>query len=262
MFGDDRKSNAHHPSQPVINSVENALEVILMLRTHPSIRASEVGSRLGVSRSTAHRLLATLTAHGLIEQDSQNRTYHVGPALLEIALSAAAQTDVVRTLHPFLRELSQEVGETAHTVVLEGASCLFADSVESGRALRTTARIGTRYPAYVVSGGKALLAELHRDRLLALFPAPELPALNPRSLTSRDALLAELDQIRERGYATNFGESELGIAAVAVAQRTMSGSVPAALAISAPETRLPRDRVPALVEALMATAERARARLP
>ncbi|MGH2842337.1 MAG: IclR family transcriptional regulator, partial [Solirubrobacteraceae bacterium] len=206
-----------------LGSVENALEVLLLLREHASVRPSQISAHLGVSRSTTHRLLRTLSFYGMIEQNEQSSGYHAGPVLAELGLSAAHQTNLARTLHPFLQELSHEVGETTHAIVLEGASCTFVDSVESTHALRTTSRVGTRYPAYVVSGGKLLLAQLDRAALLELFPRPQLPALNQRSLTSREDLFKQLDEIKNLGYATNFGESELGIAAVAVAQQTISG---------------------------------------
>lgn len=251
-------SDAQHGA----NSVEKVLAILLMFREHASLRPAQISAQLGVSRSTTHRLLAMLLSSGMIERGGETRAYHPGPALAELAVSASRQLDIVKTLNPLLRELSQSSGETAHVITLEGASCRFVDSVESTQALRTTSRIGTRYPAYVVSGGKALLAQLDGAALLELFPRPDLPALNERSLTSRAKLLTELEQIRVQGYATNFGESELGIAAVAVAVPKHGGGMPLALAVSAPETRLPAERVPELVAKLRAAAERVRMRLP
>lgn len=237
--------------------------MLLLLGDRSSLRVSEVSRELGVSCSTAHRLLAMLHAYGFVEQDGPTRAYQVGPALADLALSAAHRTDrLVEALHPSLLELSRLVNETAHIIVLEGSSCLFVDSVESTQGLRTTGRVGTRYPAYVVSGGKALLAELDGAQLLELFPERDLPALNERSITDRDQLLEELEAIHRQGYATNYRESEMGIAAVAVVQHTASGATPAALAVSAPETRMSEERVADFVSVLKSVTERARQRLP
>jgi DNA-binding IclR family transcriptional regulator len=245
-----------------LSSVDNALRLLLMLRERESIRVSVASAQLGVSRSTAHRLLTTLKLHDLLEQDPETRAYRAGPLLAELGASALRNDDVLMLLHPFLEELSDQVGETAHLVVLDGRNCRFVDSVECRWALRTTARVGVAYPAHTTSGGKALLAELGDDELERLFPELELPSLNERSLTSRDALLAELAQVRADGYAVARGESELGVVAVAMAQRTMTGAVPAAFAISAPEQRFPESRIRAGVAALREITERARRRLP
>lgn len=252
------------PKQPThpIGSVENALRVLVMLRDRASIRVSDAADELNVARSTAHRLLAMLNAYGLVEQDLRSRAYRPGPVLAELGLAALRQDDVLTALHPFLQELSETVGETAHLIVLEGADSRFVDSVESRHNLRTTSRIGVVYPAYQTSGGKALLAELDEAELRRLYPRRRLSRVNDLSPTTRDELFEELTLIRERGYATGFAAVEAGINAVAVVQRTSRGAVVAAMAVSAPEQRLPESRVPELVEALFDVTNRAQARLP
>ena len=176
-------------------------------------------------------------------------------------LATLRHNDMLTVLHPFLEELSNTVNETVHLIVLDGSNCRFVDSVESGHALRTTARIGVEYPAYLTSGGKALLAELSDDELRRLYPR-RLPQLTERSPASRDQLMQELERVRADGYATNFGESEVGIRAVAAIQHTSGGRPTAAVAVSAPEQRLPETRIPELVEALKDITARARPRLP
>ena len=252
--------NTKQPAYPV-GSVENALRLLAMLRDRPSIRVAEAASELSVARSTAHRLLAMLNAYDFVTQDPQTRAYGPGPLLTELGLASLRHDDVTTALHPFLEELSEAVNETTHLVVLEGGNCRFVDSVESQHALRSTARVGVAYPAYLTSAGKALLAELSGDELRRLYPRKKLPQLTPRSPASRDALLEELEQVRARGYATNFGESELGIHAVGMVQRTSSDRVAAAMAVSAPEQRLPESRVPEIVEVMQEITRRAKPRL-
>lgn len=249
------------PAHP-IGSVENALRLLVMLRDRPSIRVSDAGTELGVARSTAHRLLAMLLAYRLLEQDPQSRAYRAGPALVELGLAALRRDNVLTTLHPFVEELSERVGETTHLVVLDGEDCRFMDSVESHQNLRTTTRIGILYPAYYTSAGRALLADLDEAALRRRYPRRRLPRVNDRLPTTRDELFEELALIRERGYATGFGLVEVGIHAVAMVQRNSRGAVVAAMAITAPEQRLPESRVPELVEALHEVTARAQARLP
>lgn len=221
-----------------INSVDNALKLLLLFREQRLIRVAEASEALGVVRSTAHRLLAMLQYRGFVAQDPETRAYTAGPALLDIGLSAVRQIEIRQYLHPYLERLSEEVGETVHLITLDGATALFLDSVESAQALRTSTRVGRRYPAHTTSGGKALLAELSPARLSELYPSEKLPGLTAGSLTTRKRLLRELEAVRKLGYGTNRGESEADVAAVAVVVRSAFGEPRAAIAVSAPLSRM------------------------
>jgi len=179
------------PTYP-IGSVNNALRLLLMFRDHPLIRVSEAGVALGVAASTAHRLLAMLEYHGFVQQDEETRGYRSGPALVEIGLTAVRSIDVRSHLLPYMERLCDEVDETVQLMVLEGPDCLFLEAVESRQVVRTSSRVGLRLPAYTVSGGKALLAELAPARLRELYPTSRLEVRTPRSVRTRTALEAAL----------------------------------------------------------------------
>jgi DNA-binding IclR family transcriptional regulator len=248
------------PSYP-IGSVNNALRLLLMFRDQPLIRVSEAGVALGVAPSTAHRLLAMLEYHGFVQQDEETRGYRLGPALIEIGLTAVRSIDVRSHLLPYMERLCDEVDETVQLMVLEGPDCLFLEAVESRQVVRTSSRVGLRLPAYTVSGGKALLAELAPARLRELYPAARLEVRTPRSIRTRTALEAELARVRDLGFAVNLGESEPDVGAVAVVVRDALGHPRAALAVSAPLARVQGQRVPELAEALRRTAGEAAAGL-
>jgi IclR family transcriptional regulator, acetate operon repressor len=248
------------PAHP-ISSVENALRLLVILRDREEIRVSEASTELGVARSTAHRLLAMLHSYGIVEQ-GPNRAYRVGPVLAEIGLSALRQVDVRAHIRPFLEQLVAELGETAHLIVREGLNCRFFESIEGTHALRTTARVGIAYPAHATSGGKALLAELDEDELLELFPSQDIPVYNERSFTNRAELFAHLDEVRAQGYALNRGETEVGICAVGMVQRTSTGRIAGALAVSAPEVRVSDERIQEFVAVLRRVTAEAQRRLP
>lgn len=233
-----------------INSVDNALKLLLMLRERELIRVAEASETLGVVRSTAHRLLAMLQYRGFVQQDPDTKAYRAGPAMIEIGLSVVRQLDIRHHLRPYLERLSEEVGETVQLITLEGASAVFIDSVESPKALRTSSRIGSSYPAHTTSGGKALLAELTPARLAELYPSEKILQATPRSISSRSELLRELARVRARGYGTNRAESEDDIAAVAVVVRNAFGQARAAIAVSAPVFRLDESMEPEVAEIL------------
>lgn len=253
-------SPGNEPRYP-INSVDNALKLLLLFREHRLIRVAEASEALGVVRSTAHRLLAMLAYRGLVQQDPETKAYTAGPALVDIGLSVVRQMDVRRHLRPYLEQLSRELGETVHLMILEGASSLFIDSVESSQALRTSSRIGRSYPAHTTSGGKVLLAELPPERLAELFPSERLPRVTRNSVTTRAALMRELETVRDRGYGINLGESEPDIGAVAVPFRNAFGATHAAIALSAPLQRLDEAAMPKVAKAMKRVLDRATSQL-
>jgi IclR family transcriptional regulator, acetate operon repressor len=241
-----RNSNGHPAG-----SVENALRTFQLLRDRRSIRVAELAVELGVARSTAHRLLALLSAYGAVEQEPGTPTYRPGPLLGQLGLSTLRQRDLVRLIHPYLERLSDEVGETAHFSVLQGCESVFLDSVECRRqTLRVTSRVGLTYPAHATSGGKALLARMSDDAVRELFARHGLDKCTDRTVVTVEALLRELEEVRINGYATNWGESEIGVAAVAVVLHNSRGDAVGALAVSAPEQRLPPSRLSYLARKL------------
>ncbi len=228
-----------------IESVDNALQLILMLQSEGTVQLSQVARELGVARSTAHRLLGTLVRRGFAVQDDHRR-YAPGPAI------SAAPVETTRNLtrlrkqaHSYLRALSTRSGETTHLMIREGAQVRFVDSVEGLQALRISSRIGVTLPAHVTSGGKALLAELDRQELIELYQE----VADPPNLSS---LLRVLTPVRQRGYGANIGESERGVTAVGVRVRRRDSASIAALTVSAPSIRLPRGRIPEVAEMLRA----------
>ncbi|MEU7003683.1 IclR family transcriptional regulator [Nonomuraea sp. NPDC046570] len=250
------RSEEQIPAYPIA-SVDNALRLLGMFREHERVRLSDAKDYLGVAHSTAHRLMAMLAYHGFVRQEQDSRGYVVGPALLEIGLAAIGNMDVRALARPLLEELASAFGETVHLVTLEGAAVRYLDAVESPRALRVAARTGSTFAAHCTASGKALLAQLDDRRLAVLFPAgAALPAQTPLSIAGWPELREELRLIRERGYAVNRGESDEGVASVAVAVPASAHLPPTAIAVSAPLSRLPEERIAEIAVSLLDVATR------
>jgi IclR family transcriptional regulator, acetate operon repressor len=239
-----------------IGAVENALRLLQLYREREVLGVSETARLLGVGRSTAHRLLTTLRARDFVVQDA-SRAYRVGPALRELG-AAIAESGVVRArCRPFMQALCDELGETVNLVALRGSEAVFVESVESRRPLRVAGREGVVLPAHAVSAGKALLAALPVDVLRELYAEEALARLTERTLRTRTELEAQLQLVRERGYAVNIGESERGITAAACAIPGPAASERLAIAVSAPSSRVhDDDDLLAVAQAVCACAER------
>jgi DNA-binding IclR family transcriptional regulator len=241
------------PQYP-IESVDNALRVLLLLGEKPKLRLTDVGQYLGVASSTAHRLLAMLQYRGFVRQDSSTRSYGPGPALDGLAFGVLRRLDVRTRARPILERLNADLQETIHLGRLEGSDVHFIESLESSRALRVGGRLGLSMPAHCTSTGKALLAELSTEELYLLYPEEKLLQLTPKSIATRTALVRALAEVRARGFARSQEESEEGVASLAVALHS-TRSPRLAVNVSVPANRMGEDVEDAMLGRLMEAAE-------
>lgn len=256
-----------HPSKtPVgpayrLSSVDHALELLLLFRAKPALRVSEVAEQLDVARSTAHRLLGMLVHRQFAVQDPATRAYRPGPRLVEIGLAAVGALDVRARMRPYLSEVAARTGETVSLLVLEGDQVHFIDSIESHRLVRVGSRFDARMPAHATSAGKAMLAALPADEVLAAYPNEKLVSVTERTIASRTQLLSALDQVRSVGYAVNFSESETGLGAIGMAVIDADGRPAAGITVAGPMQRMTQEYVQALARELRPVVRQATAEL-
>lgn len=239
-----------------ITSVDKALRLVALLRDERSLSVSRAAEALAVARSTAHRLLTTLQAHGFARQDPVTKAYGPGRELIQIGLAAVAALDIRSVAHPHLVAIVGELDETVHLIALDGARTLVLDSFECSQEVRVSSRVGGLQPANCTSAGKALLARLTPEQVVALLGPDPLETMTPYSIATHAALADELAQVRALGYATNFGGNDIAAANVAVAIPSERGGYRAAITVSAPSIRLTERQIPRAVRAARAAAER------
>jgi DNA-binding IclR family transcriptional regulator len=229
-----------------IESVDHALRLAAMLQQQGPLRVSEAAERLGVARSTAHRLLAMLVYRDFAEQDA-NRCYRAGPVLR--SAGAGSHPAGLRELAlPHLRALVARCGETVNLVVLVGAGARFVATVESANVLRVGDREGRTLPAHLASGGLALLAEQDDTELAARYVGDDQVDL--------DRLRRELRRVRRQGFAVNDQRTEVGVTAVGRAIHNETGVPVAALSIAMPTARYKRAMLPQWTDHLVHTSAR------
>jgi DNA-binding IclR family transcriptional regulator len=225
------------PQYP-IESVDNALKVLLLLGERSELRLTEVSEYLGVASSTAHRVLAMLQYRGFVRQNERTKAYGPGTALTGVAFAILQRFDFRSVLHPFLERLNTQLQETVHLGLLDGTTVRFIDALESPQAVRVASRLGRSMPASSTSTGKAMLADLSPEELHALYPEQELEGLTANSLRTRDELEAQLAVVRERGYAVSSEESERGVSSIAVAFPLRGTPGRIAFNVSLPSSRM------------------------
>lgn len=221
-----------------IESVDNALRLLQILRDEGALRLSDAATALDVAPSTAHRLLAMLVYRGFAFQDA-NRVYLPGNSLGVGPVRVPWTRDLRDLAQPHLELLSSRLNETVNLMIRAGTKVRFLACVESSNILRVGDRQGAVLPASQASGGKVLLAELDPTLLAKMF-------LSRSSRMSGDGLdepgfarlVAELDQVRARGYAVNDEDTEPGVGAVGMSLTGAGKRSIAAISVAAPTPRL------------------------
>jgi IclR family transcriptional regulator, acetate operon repressor len=228
-----------------IASVDSALLLATLLQQEGPMRVSDAAVRLGVSVSTAHRLLGMLVYRDFAEQ-LPDRRYRPGPLMQGRALPPEPGVRLRETALPHLRRLVDRVAETVNLMVLTGSDVRFLATVECGHVLRVGDRTGRTLKAHLSSGGKALLAGLPREQLDATLADVDEEVV--------DGLRRELRAIRRRGFAINDQQTERGLTAVGVAVPAPGEVSRAALSIAVPTVRYSRHQLPSWSTALVETA--------
>lgn len=201
-------------------------------RSGNGIRLGDLAREVALPRSTANRIVRSLQTEGVLIITTDGRV-RIGPDL--VALAATPLETLIPLAHPQMQRLAIEVSETVDLATLEGDSVRFIDQATSSQRLRAGSVIGELFPAYCTANGKALLAELP-PRSLELALPRRLAQLTPHTITSRSALAAELEEIRESGVAYDREEHTERICAVGAVVRDALGGV-AALTVAAPAER-------------------------
>lgn len=235
-----------------VQSVDRALSILELLARSGEAGVTELADALGVHKSTAFRLMATLEGHGLVEQTEERGKYRLGVGLLRLAGATTARLDVVQEARPVCRKLAADTGETVNVAVLADRAALYLDQVAGSSALQPHNWVGQHIPLHATSNGKVLLAGLDAERLDDLLGS--LPAYTDMTITRKGQLRKELARVREQGYAVAVDELEVGLTAVAAPVRNAHGDVLATMSVSGPTFRLGPERVQEVVVLLRAAA--------
>ena len=248
-------------------SLERGLAILSAFRSgRPLVGVSELAREVGLSRSTAHRYIATLAELGYLDQDAATRKYRLGPRVLDLGFSAINSMDLREVAAPHLQSLSDETGHTVNMAVLDGADIVYIErcrtSQRGQRDIDLNLHIGSRLPAYCTSMGKVLLAGLPEDEQRAVLKRVDFAQRGPNTLVGPEDLLRELRRVARAGLAVNNEELAYGLRSIAAPVRSQPGDVVAAINLAAHRSMVSLDALVAhLGPPLKRTAEAISARL-
>ncbi|MFJ9521689.1 IclR family transcriptional regulator [Kitasatospora sp. NPDC101801] len=235
------------------SQVKSAVRTVALLEHfagHPGLHTlAELQERTGYPKSSLYMLLRTLVELGWVETDGTGTRYGIGVRALLVGSSYIDGDEVVALARPGLDRLAEDTGETVHLARLDGTSVVYLATRQSRHSLRPFIRIGRRLPAYCTSHGKALLATHPDERIRQLLPA-ELTPVTEHTHTDRELLIAELHEVRARGYAVDREENTVGLRCfgLALPHRTPARD---AVSVSVPVARLTPGREEQIRDALL-----------
>jgi DNA-binding IclR family transcriptional regulator len=238
-------------------TVGKALDVLDMVAEagHP-VRFSELLAHGPYPKASLYRYLQTLTHQGMLIYDAERQTYGLGVRLVRLAHAAWAQSSLAPLARPHLDRLAAEVGETIHLAQLDLGQVLYVDKRSARLPVEMFSQAGKVGPAYCTGVGKAMLAHLAPETLGHALDRQSFHRFTDRTLDSREKLMAELQAIRERGFALDREEHEPGIICVAVPILTRAGRAIGALSITSTTARITLETLAGFAPRLAETAER------
>jgi IclR family transcriptional regulator, KDG regulon repressor len=244
-----------------LSSVTSAL-LVLKVFSHgePELGISSIAQRLGLAKSTVHRLAVTLAGEGFLEQNPQNGRYRLGLSLFSLGALVRQRMDVSHQALSLLTALRDQTQETVHLAILDETSIMYLHNMESAQAIGTRSYIGTRKPAFCTSEGRVLLAFNAPELTLAVLKE-DLVQRTPKTTTDVKKLRQMLEEVRHNGYATDDEESESGMRSVAAPIRDISGNAIAAVGLAGPIQRLTKKELRRLVPQVVSTAAGISARM-
>jgi IclR family acetate operon transcriptional repressor len=229
------------------SGVESVRRATRLLRCftieQPEWGVMDLSRKLGVHKSTVSRLLSTLENERLVMRNPETGRYHLGVGILELAGLVTLHGDLRRSARPYLDELARLTQETANLAVREGDHVVNIEhTAPLDRRVLNFGWVGRRTPVHASATGKVLLAYAPLRELENLLTQP-LDRFTEHTITDHEALLQELERVRQRGYATGLEELEVGLHAVAAPVRAHDGEVVAAVSTAGPSNRLTRRRI-------------------
>lgn len=222
-----------------IAALERGLSVLeAFSRESPTLSMTEIAKHVGLNKSTVFRVTHTLEELGYLKRDPETKRYRPGLKVLRLGFNAVNSLEMGQIAQPYLKALSGECGETTNMTVRDERDIVYVARNKTQQILSVDLHLGSRLPVYCTSMGKVQLIDLARHELRELLGDGPYRKRGPNTITTLDDLMAELDRVREQGYAVNDEELVAGLRAVAAPVRRHTNTIAGAINISVPSARV------------------------
>ncbi len=216
-----------------VQTLDRALDIIEMLSIErEGLGVTEIGSRIGLHKSTVHRLLNSLAERGYIEKEARYSTYKLGLKFIEISSLYLNKLELKTEALPYMRRLVEAVGQPAHLAILDGREAVYIEKVEALNSIRMYSQIGRRVPVYCSAIGKVLLLGLKPKEREDVVRGLQFSKFTKKTIDSAEKLLCEIEHAGNCGWSLDDEEHEAGIRCIAAPIRDYTLKVIAAVSVS------------------------------
>jgi len=237
-------------------SLTRALTLLERLSESPKgLQLTDLSYQLGMPAATVHRLLTTFEELNFVEQDPEQGLWFVGLKTFTVGNAFLNRRNYVAIARPHMHSLVEQCGETVNLGVIDDGEVVFISQVESQEVMRMIVKLGSRSPIHASGVGKAMLANMPRQRVSKILERRGLTRYTDHSIDNPALLRDELEQIRQQGYALDDEEHAVGLRCVAAAIFDENGQALAAISLSGPKARMVDDRLGELGQAIKQTAD-------
>lgn len=192
--------------------IDRTIEILLILSHEPDgLAITELANRLDISNSSTHRILQSLKKHHFVLQSTETKRYRLGYKVLTLTTNISKENNFTFAAKPFMKELSDKVGETVALCVLEGENIVCLDFVESQNSSKFMVNPGIAMPPHATSAGKAILAYRTLGEIRNIYNSYQDNRLTSNTLVEWNSFIAELELTKTRGYAISDEELQIGV---------------------------------------------------
>lgn len=223
-------------SEKTIQSVDRAIKIIKCFDHFDELGITEISKLLGLHKSTTFGIVSTLYANGILDKNENTGKYKLGLELYR--LGTKVNLSLRSIVLPYLEHLVEIYEETANLVVMQDLSVVYLEKVESSHSMRISTSVGGRKPLYCTAVGKAILAYLPPDELQRKLDRIEFVKFTDNTITSKEDLIKALIEIKQRGYAEDNEELEIGLCCISAPILNQYSYPIGAISVSGPKSRM------------------------
>ena len=227
-----------------VQSVERTLSILEVLSDYSEgLGVTDISEKVELHKSTVYRLLSTLINKDYVTQDKETNRYKITFKLYELGNKRIEKMNILSASKLYSKKLMESVNEVVHLVVREGNKIVYIDKVEANNTIRMASSIGKRSPMYCTSVGKAILAYLPVQEVEEVWNISKVEKLTKYTITNFEDLNRELNMVKEKGYAIDNEENEMGVRCVGAPIFNRFGEIEGAISISGPAIRITDEKL-------------------
>lgn len=235
---------------------ERIFSTIECLARNGSMGLLDLSKELNLNKTTVHRILNSLICMDYARQDPESLKYSLTFKFCGISTQILAKNNMISLARPYIKELAEQTGETVHLVEIDGKQAVYIDKVEASQgSVRLISMVGKSIPLYCSGVGKAMLAGMSDAEIKEIWDSSNIRSLTEYTITDYPRFLDVIRQIRQKGYALDNEENELGVRCIAVSLKNYKGKPTYAISVSAPRDRMSDERIEEIRSMILRTKE-------